>query len=136
MKTNHFVILERLLKNIFKIDCFTIIHQYINYINKMRKNNGLAYTIKHMKTVKLHITRYICKTPLKSNSNYVSLDKDYFPSNFLYLKKLCLTNPDLVITLLSYTRALTPSKTEGNARKVDVSSITDPYKGKDYTIPV
>jgi hypothetical protein len=102
----------------------------------MRKNNGLAYTIKHMKTVKLHITRYICNKPLKTNSNYVSLDKDYFPSKFLYLKKLSLTNPDLVITLLSYTRALTPSKTEGNARKVDVSSIIDPYKGKDYTIPV
>nr|WKR37717.1 putative RNA-dependent RNA polymerase [Leptosphaeria biglobosa mitovirus 1] len=136
MKQNNYLILERLLKSLFKIDCFAIVHQYLNYIDKMREKNGLAYTIKHMKVVKLHITRFICNKPLKSNSTYVSLDKDYFPSRFLYLKRFCKTNPDLVLTLLSYTRALTPNKKETNARKVDISSIIDPYKGKDYTIPI
>jgi len=37
--------------------------------------------------------------------------------------------------LLTYTRSLTPTKAEITARVVKLNTITDPYKGKEYTIP-
>jgi hypothetical protein len=135
MKNQNKLILERLLSKLFKLDCSQLVNTFLNFVDGMRDKNGLAYTIKYMKCVKLHITRYICGKPLKSNSSNVSLDKDYFPTRFVFLKKLSKTNPDLVLTLLSYTRSLVPNKNETKARKVSTSTITDPYKGKEYTIP-
>jgi hypothetical protein len=135
MKNQNKLILERLLSKLFKLDCSQLVNTFLNFVDGMRNKNGLAYTIKYMKCVKLHITRYICGKPLKSNSSNVSLDKDYFPTRFVFLKKLSKTNPDLVLTLLSYTRSLVPNKNETKARKVSTSTITDPYKGKEYTIP-
>jgi len=129
------IILERLLTNLFEIRCKKFIGQYIDFIEVMRKKNGLLYTIKYMKVVKLHITRYMCGVPLKSNSSLVSLDKEYFPKQFLYLKHLVKDNPRALLTLLTYTRSIIPNKNEEHARIVDLSTITSPYKGKSYTIP-
>jgi len=137
MKNNQIkLVLERLLRSIFNKNCFHIVNTYVDFISQMRKNNGLKQTIKYMKTSKLHITRYICGQPLKSNSDGVSLDKDYFPTRLNFLKKLSKESPRIVMTLLSYTRALNPDETESKARVVKLDSIIDPYKGKDYTIPL
>jgi len=135
MKNQTKLILERLLSNLFRLDSSQIVNQYIEIINQMRNNNGLPYTIKYMKCVRLHITRFICGRPLKFNSSGVSLDKDYFPKRFLYLKHLCVNNPRVVLTLLTYTRSIIPRKSESNARILSLNTITDPYKGKSYTIP-
>jgi len=105
----------------------------------MRQKSGLKYTIKYMKTVKLHITRYICGQPLKVNDSQVSLTNG-FPTRFLYLKTLIDSNNYIkirgVMTLLSYTRAITPTKEEEKKIKPSFNTITDMYKGKDYSIPM
>lgn len=129
------IFLIRLLSLIFKEDCSREVRHYIGIISKMRKNNGLAYTIKYMKTVKLSITRYICGKPLYINDANVSIESDGWPTRFLFLKKFKDKNPRLLLTLLTYSRALVPNKKESNARVVKLNTITDPYKGKEYTIP-
>jgi hypothetical protein len=104
----------------------------------MRKVNGLPFTIKYMKAVKLHITRYMCGKPLLTNSSFVST-KDGFPTKFYYLKELIdsgsIKDKRLVLSLLSYTRAIIPSNKELNGLKPNFESITDNYTGKVYTIP-
>jgi hypothetical protein len=40
-----------------------------------------------------------------------------------------------MLSLLTYSRALVPLKNESSARVVKLNTITDPYKGKEYTIP-
>lgn len=105
----------------------------------MRTKSGLPFTIKYMKAVKLHITRYISGKPLMVNNSLVSL-KEGFPTKFLYLKELIdsgsYINKRFVLSLLSYTRSIVPTKEESTKVKVDWSSISNPYKGKKYTIPL
>jgi hypothetical protein len=106
----------------------------------MRKINGLKYTIKYYKVARLHITRYICKRPLKSNTDGVSLNKDYFPNRLLYLKKYIDSNDFNKIrglmSLLYYSRSIVPTKDEYSKINIDLSSITSPSKAKRfYTIP-
>jgi hypothetical protein len=88
-----------------------------------------------MKTAKLHITRNICGKPLYFNDANVSINKYGWPTRFEFLYKYKSSNPELLLTLLTYSRALTPTKSESNARVVKLNTITDPYKGKEYTIP-
>lgn len=101
----------------------------------MRKDNGLAYTIKYYKAVKLHITRYMCHKPLMCNNANVSVSKDGFPTRFEFLRPLVKENPKALLTLLSFTRSVEPQKNEKAARVVNLSTITAPYKGIEYTIP-
>lgn len=112
---------------------------FITFVEKMRVKSGLPFTIKYMKAVKLHITRYISGQPLKVNSSLVSLTNG-FPTHFLYLKELIDSkskfNLRFVLSILTYTRAIIPTKEEMAKVKVDWSSISNPYKGKKYTIPL
>lgn len=93
-----------------------------------------------MKVARLHITRYICGKPLKTNNSLVSLTKDYFPKRFLYLKEY-VDNPrnhkDLraILTLLYYTRSVIPTNEEYKRLKPDFSTITKMNTKKFYTIP-
>jgi hypothetical protein len=97
-----------------------------------------------MKQVRLHITRYICGHPLKSNDKGVSLTKEGFPKRFLYLKELIdsgsYTNLRAVMSLVSYTRSILPTNEEIHKQKldklVDLTPIYTPYKGKKYSIPM
>ncbi|AEX91878.1 RNA-dependent RNA polymerases [Sclerotinia sclerotiorum mitovirus 1] len=105
----------------------------------MRKQSGLPFTIKYMKTVRLHITRYISGQPLRSNSNLVSLT-DGFPTKFLYLKELIDSGDNkmirFVLTLLGYTRSIIPTIKEKNQVAPDYSSISAPFKGDgSFDIP-
>jgi hypothetical protein len=92
-----------------------------------------------MKAVKLHITRYISGRPLRVNSSLVAL-QDGFPIKFLFLKELIDSKSKIklryVLTLLTYTRSIIPTKKELAGIKADFSSISDAYKGKKYTIPL
>jgi len=114
---------------------FCVMH-FLSYFDKLRKKSGISYSIKYYKAVKLHITRYMCGQPLLSNSAGVGLTLDGFPSKFLYLKTL-LDNRHfrIVLTFLTYTRSIKPTKKELKGLTPDYSSITDPYKGKNWTIP-
>jgi len=113
---------------------------FIVFVETMRKKSGLPYTIKYMKAVRLHITRYISGHPLKSNSSGVSLTKDGFPKRFLYLKDYIDTKGKMgiryVLSLTNYTRSIIPTKRELDMVEPDFSTITNPYKGKKYTIPL
>jgi hypothetical protein len=44
-------------------------------------------------------------------------------------------NPRALLTLLSFTRSVEPTKEEEKYRKPKTDSIVAPYKGKEYTIP-
>ncbi|BAQ36630.1 RNA-dependent RNA polymerase [Fusarium coeruleum mitovirus 1] len=127
----HLLLVKRLITCIFNIDHTIIITLFIKEIYRLWDKNGFTFMIKYMKSVRLHITRYICKKPIHSNSSNVSVDKSGFPSKFLYLKPLIKEVKDIkiLLTLLSFTRGLKPSKKEDSNIKYDLSSITSPFKG-------
>nr|AWY10961.1 RNA-dependent RNA polymerase [Sclerotinia sclerotiorum mitovirus 1-A] len=136
MKTSKLIIL-RLLDLLFHNRILG--KRYIGQVESMRKQSGLPFTIKYMKTARLHITRYISGQPLRSNSNLVSLT-DGFPTKFLYLKELIDSGDTkmirFVLTLLGYTRSIIPTMKEKNQVVPDYSSISDPFKGdKSFEIP-
>jgi len=70
----HKTIIKRLVRVLFSFDNFKIIDKYLDIFHKLRKTNGLKYTIKYMKAVRLHITRYVCGTPLFGNDAGVGVD--------------------------------------------------------------
>jgi hypothetical protein len=85
-----------------------------------------------LKAAKLHITRYVCGKPLKSNKAGVALDQDGFPKKFLFFKSLIAGGQvRSVLSLLTYSRALKPTSLERSKIKPDYSTITAPYKGKE-----
>jgi len=130
------IIIIRLLQLIYNEDLFVITIKYISFIAALRKKSGLPYTIKYLKASKLHITRYICGKPLKSNKAGVALDRNGFPIQFLYLKELIDDGKfRSVLTLLTYSRSIKPTSKELLKVKPDYSTITAPYKGKAWTIP-
>jgi hypothetical protein len=102
----------------------------------LRKKSGLPYTIKYYKAVRLHITRYICGKPLLENNAGVSVDKSGFPTRFLILKHLVDKGQvRVILSLLTLSRAVKPTKVEEKGIKPDFTTITSPYKGTGYTIP-
>jgi hypothetical protein len=113
--------------------------RYISIVEKMRVRSGLPFTIKYMKAVKLHITRYLSGKPMMTNSSLVALHEG-FPTKFFFLKSLIDSKSKmkirLVLSLLTYTRSIKPTKKESLLVKADFSSISNPYKGKKYTIPL
>lgn len=92
-----------------------------------------------MKAVRLHITRYICGSKLLVSNTRVSLE-DGFPKHFLYMKEIIDSKDNFkirgIMSLLYLSRAYIPTKIEESSIEPDFSSITDPYKGKKYTIPL
>lgn len=137
MKDNLIInILVRIIKYIYGENLYPLVNKYILFISNLRKKSGLPYTIKYMKAVKLHITRYMCGKPLLSNKVGVSLTKQGFPKQFLYLKPFLDQGKfNIVLTLLTYSRSIRPKAKEVAKVEPDYSSITDPYKGKQWTIP-
>jgi len=137
-QTTELIITSRLLSKLFKIKP-KVVFRFFALINKIRKDSGIQYCIKYMKTSKLHITRYIAGKPLLSNSDGVGL-KSGFPKRLYYLKELLDRKDPIttrgVLTLLSYTRAIVPTKREEEDIVPNFNSITKPYKGKDYSIPM
>lgn len=124
---------------LFKLEVKHVV-RFINDFESLRSKSGIIYAIRYMKTMRLHVTRYICKNPLKTNKDGVSLTKDYFPKRILYLKKLIdsndVNNIRGVLSLLYYTRSVKPTQKEESKLKPDFSTITSNNKAKkEYTIP-
>lgn len=118
----------------------SITKRYIYFGQSLRAKAGIKYAIKYMKTARLHITRYICGSPMYVNNCGVGVTKEGFPIRLLYLKDLIDSREPIklraVLSLLSYNRAIVPTCNESLKITPDFSTITDEYKGKDYTIPV
>jgi hypothetical protein len=137
MKTLNNIITIKLLTLLFGIHP-SISKRFLNTVSKIRKDSGLPFCIKYMKSVRLHITRYMCGKPLYSNDDRVSLTKG-FPTRFIYLKELIDSNNVSkrgVLTLLYFIRSIKPTSKEYSKVVPKFNSITDNYKGKNYSIPM
>jgi hypothetical protein len=78
----------------------------------------------------------MCGKPLMVNDAGVSVTPQGFPSKFLFLKPLIDNREfNIVLTILTFTRSVRPTKKEALKIKPDYSTITNPYKGKNWTIP-
>jgi len=126
----------KLSKSLFAIDDKSALKLTVKTIILLLKNNGTLFTVKYMKQVKLHITRYMVGRPLLSNKVGVSLVGG-FPLRFLFLRPYVdrrkLSGLKFVLTLLNLSRTLRPKG--GEAIPVDLSTVLAPSKGTGYTIP-
>jgi hypothetical protein len=126
----------KLTKFLFAIDDRSALKLFVSRVISLLRSNGTLFTVKYMKQVKLHITRYMVGKPLMSNSAGVSLVGG-FPKHFLFLKPYIdsrkLGKVKFVLTLLNISRSIRPKKTE--SVPVDLSTILAPSKGRGYTIP-
>jgi hypothetical protein len=115
--------------------------RFIYWQQSLRDKSGVVYYIRYMKQARLHITRYICGNPLKSNTVGVSLDKDGFPARLAFLKELVEGKDPIktrgVLTLMYLTRAIVPTEKEDKKILPNFSPITDRHKGdKEFKIPL
>lgn len=126
----------KLVKSLFNIDDRPALRTFVKKVISLLRNNGTLFTVKYLKQVKLHITRYMVGKPLMSNKIGVSLVGG-FPRHFLFLKPYIDRNKlggiKFVLTLLNISRSLRPKKSE--SIPVDLSTILLPNKGTGYTIP-
>lgn len=107
---------------------------YFNIIKKYIKHHGIISTIKIFKTMRLHITRFLCGQPLLNNDIGIGIDKTGWPKALLFLKPLVDENPRLLLTILLVTRAFTLSNKEWDKIQPNFNSITDESSCK-ITIP-
>jgi hypothetical protein len=139
LENKRILIVIRLFNLLFNIKISFVV-RFIKDFNDLRNKSGIKYAINYMKVARLHITRYICGKPLKSNKSLVSLTKDYFPKRFLYLKEY-VDNPqnskDLrgILTLFYYTRSVSPTIKEQKKLKPNFDTIVKHNHKKFYTIP-
>jgi hypothetical protein len=142
LEFNQYLIMQlinKLTLLLFGIDSSKALRQYISLIIKLTNNNSPIFMMKYMKRAKLHITKYIAGEPLFVNSDRVSIDKEGWPTALSEMKELVILGPNglrTILTIISFTRALVPTKYTLSKIKPDYSSITDPYTGsRKYYIP-
>lgn len=127
---------NRLTRLLFNIEDKSALKLFTKKVISLLKNNGTLFTVKYMKQVKLHITRYMVGKPLLSNKVGVSLVGG-FPLHFLFLRPYIdrgqLGGIKFVLTLLNISRSIRPKK--GEVIPVDLSTIVLPNKGSGYIIP-
>nr|UPW42227.1 MAG: putative RNA dependent RNA polymerase [Xinjiang mito-like virus 72] len=102
----------------------------------MLKNNGTLYTVKALKTMRLHCTRYICGSPLLVNKEGVGVDRSGWPTALAFLKPLLkegLQGKKFLLTVLMLSRTLEPRK--GEKLEPNYDSIQKPSIAKKYIIP-
>nr|UUW21465.1 MAG: RNA-dependent RNA polymerase [Sanya mito-like virus 2] len=101
-------------------------------IVKWIQHSGGEWTISRLKKMRNLVTRYICGIPFMVNSDMIAVDRSGFPKSLSFLKDFVdsgdINKLRFVMTLLQYSRTM-----EGHG-KVDLSSITNPFKGKIKTI--
>jgi hypothetical protein len=125
----HILIIVRLYKYLYGVDLAKTVTCFINQFEQLRKKSGLPFAIKYFKAVKLHFTRYICGKPLLVNDARVSLTREGVPSNFTYLRDLIdKGHIKVVLSILTYTRAIKPTGREEKKLEPDFKTITDPFK--------
>jgi hypothetical protein len=129
-----FHILRVILRNVFGCtpDEEVQISKVFSKVGKIWKANGIAFTIKYMKSVRLHCTRYMVGDPLVQREELpikVSLDGDMFPVILADFKHLFKSQRrwDVVkgLTLSSISRSF---KRYRFPLRADFSSITSPSR--------
>jgi len=92
---------------------------------------------RYMKASRLHITRYICGTKLKSVTNSLVSTTNSWPTKFLYLKPYLTSRNGkrLVLTLMTLSKGISPNSKEAKTINPDFTPITDISKGRKYFIP-
>nr|QWE48330.1 RNA-dependent RNA polymerase [Phomopsis viticola mitovirus 962_2] len=137
-KYHYIRLLRGLIKLIFGPKAWSLFHPVIDVFISMWRENGYVYTIRYFKAVRLCITRYICSKPLHSINERVSL-KNGFPTRFLFLKDIIDRGNSkelrMVLTIFQISKYFVPSRKEIEQVRPDYTPITDPYKGKVWTIP-
>lgn len=138
MNRNLYNLLRYISKHIYPdIDTMKYISPLFKLISHFLKHNGTLYTVKSLKQMRLHITRYVCGQPLLVNDQFIGLTKEGWPTRLNFLKELAdsksLQSKKFLFTLLMISRTLIPKKTE--VIPFSTSSITDPYCGIRYKIP-
>jgi hypothetical protein len=136
IKSQIWKIVIKLTMFLFDVNNHSDTKRFMKLLFHMLKCNGSLWTIAYMKQVRLHITRYMVGKPLMVNDKRVSLIRG-FPTRFMFLRKYIdsgrLSEIKFILTLLNVSKCITPKK--GEEWPVDYSTITNPYKGKVYTIP-
>jgi len=113
------------------IDTSKYLRPLFKVIFKLLKNNGTVYTIKYLKRVRLHCTRYICGHPLFINDMMIGIDKEGWPKVFSFLKPLVdgnLESLKYLFTILNFTRSWDLTGKEWSKIKPDYDSITNESK--------
>jgi len=113
------------------IDTSKYLRPLFKVIFKLLKNNGTIYTIKYLKRVRLHCTRYICGHPLFVNDMMIGIDKEGWPKVFSFLKPLVdgnLESLKYLFTILNFTRSWDLTNKEWSRIKPDYDSITNESK--------
>lgn len=110
-----------------RIDNFDVLNGYwCGYVNKLYLSQGAFTTIQRIKSIRLHVTRYLAGTPLLTNHDNIRLDKAGLPSCLGPLKSLINTNKALQDTRLLFTFLTLSRSVPGGHQSLDVSPITDP----------
>ena len=74
---NAYNIVYKLMSIGFKeLDFVKFLPIFFKDFRKSVKCNGLAHTVKQYKTMRLHVTRFLCGYPLKVNLEGVGVTKD------------------------------------------------------------
>lgn len=94
---------------------------------------GPVSTIKRLKVMRLLVTRYLTGSPLKVvPGSGIAVDNSGFPKSISFLKEYAdsssLDDKRFLLTLMCISRIF------DIRGKVDLSSITDPFKGKVQTL--
>jgi hypothetical protein len=126
--------------NINKREIASISRLFVK-ITRIWKSNGLDYTIKYIKSVRLYTTRYMVGDPLVLNEHLpikVAVDKDMFPKLLSDFKHLVTSSKrwDVVrvLTLVTISRCF--KRFRKHPLKVDYSSITALSGAKFRTLDI
>jgi len=84
------------------------ISEYFKFITKLQNTKGLSQTVKINKMIRLHVTRFICGSPLYTNDLMIGLTKDGIPKRLNswvpILRKLEPSDLRIILTCLNISR--------------------------------
>jgi hypothetical protein len=138
MKLNFAKIFWRLLAILFpQIQVKLYLRPLYALIFKNIKNKGTIQTIKILKQMRLHCTRYLCGKPLMVNTMRIGIDKDGWPKRLDFLKPLCnssVASNKFLLSLLTLSRAFQLTNKEWDKVAPNYNSIVDQPKG-NFIVP-
>jgi hypothetical protein len=105
------------------------IGQYHSYMNKTYKVDGTELTVKKLKRIRLHFTRFLCGQPLLESEFDIEINSKGLPKIFEDFEQLCsgAECQRFLLTLLTTSRCLKPFK--GEIIPIDFSSIVNEFTG-------
>lgn len=99
----------------------------LDHIGRIKKYQGLNHSVKVLKSIRLHVTRYISGNPLLVSDMRLGLTKEGLPKALgpliPYIRGLQPTDLRLILT------GLTIGRSELGDGTLDVKSIVSPRKG-------